>query len=184
MNLLLQILDDGRLTDNQGRTVSFKNTVIIMTSNVGARLITDKKTLGFSSVLSKEDEKLKVENDTMKKDVMQEVKKEFKPEFLNRIDEVIVFHKLSKEDVEKIIDNMLKTVQNRMLNQNIKFEVDESAKELIAKEGTNLNYGARPLRRAIQNLIEDKIAEGILNNEIKPKKKVLLSAKGDTIIIC
>ncbi len=184
MNLLLQILDDGRLTDNQGRTVSFKNTVIIMTSNVGARLITDKKTLGFSSVLSKEDEKLKVENDTMKKDVMQEVKKEFKPEFLNRIDEVIVFHKLSKEDVEKIIDNMLKTVQNRMLNQNIKFEVDESAKELIAKEGTDLNYGARPLRRAIQNLIEDKIAEGILNNEIKPKKKVLLSAKGDTIIIC
>ena len=120
----------------------------------------------------------------MKKDVMQEVKKEFKPEFLNRIDEVIVFHKLSKEDVEKIIDNMLKTVQNRMLNQNIKFEVDESAKELIAKEGTDLNYGARPLRRAIQNLIEDKIAEGILNNEIKPKKKVLLSAKGDTIIIC
>ncbi len=184
MNLLLQILDDGRLTDNQGRTVSFKNTVIIMTSNVGARLITDKKTLGFSNVLSKEDEKLKVENDTMKKDVMQEVKKEFKPEFLNRIDEVIVFHKLSKEDVEKIIDNMLKTVQNRMLNQNIKFEVDESAKELIAKEGTDLNYGARPLRRAIQNLIEDKIAEGILNNEIKPKKKVLLSAKGDTIIIC
>ena len=183
MNLLLQILDDGRLTDNQGRTVNFKNTVIIMTSNVGARLITDKKTLGFSGILSKEDEKLKAENDTIKKDVMQEAKREFKPEFLNRIDEIIVFHKLSKEDITQIIDNMLKTVQNRMNKQNIKFDVDEKAKELIAKEGTDLNYGARPLKRAIQNLIEDRIAEGILNDEIKPRKKVVLTAKDEKIVI-
>ena len=183
MNLLLQILDDGRLTDNQGRTVNFKNTVIIMTSNVGARLITDKKTLGFSGILSKEDEKLKVENETIKKDVMQEAKREFKPEFLNRIDEIIVFHKLSKEDITQIINNMLKTVQMRMSKQNIKFDVDEKAKELIAKEGTDLNYGARPLKRAIQNLIEDRIAEGILNDEIKPKKKVTLTAKDEKIII-
>ena len=183
MNLLLQILDDGRLTDNQGRTVNFKNTVIIMTSNVGARLITDKKTLGFSGILSKEDEKLKAENDTIKRDVMQEAKREFKPEFLNRIDEIIVFHKLSKEDITQIIDNMLKTVQNRMNKQNIKFDVDEKAKELIAKEGTDLNYGARPLKRAIQNLIEDRIAEGILNDEIKPRKKVVLTAKDEKIVI-
>ena len=183
MNLLLQILDDGRLTDNQGRTVNFKNTVIIMTSNVGARLITDKKTLGFSGILSKEDEKLKVENETIKKDVMQEAKREFKPEFLNRIDEIIVFHKLSKEDITQIINNMLKTVQMRMSKQNIKFDVDEKAKELIAKEGTDLNYGARPLKRAIQNLVEDRIAEGILNDEIKPKKKVTLTAKDEKIII-
>ena len=183
MNLLLQILDDGRLTDNQGRTVNFKNTVIIMTSNIGARLITDKKTLGFSGILSKEDEKLKVENETIKKDVMQEAKREFKPEFLNRIDEIIVFHKLSKEDITQIINNMLKTVQMRMSKQNIKFDVDEKAKELIAKEGTDLNYGARPLKRAIQNLIEDRIAEGILNDEIKPKKKVTLTAKDEKIII-
>ena len=183
MNLLLQILDDGRLTDNQGRTVNFKNTVIIMTSNVGARLITDKKTLGFSGILSKEDENLKLENENIKKDVMQEAKREFKPEFLNRIDEIIVFHKLSKEDVSKIIDNMLKTVQERMSKQDIKFEVDEKAKELIAKTGTDLNYGARPLKRAIQNLVEDRIAEGILNDEIKPKKKVTLTAKDEKIII-
>ncbi len=183
MNLLLQILDDGRLTDNQGRTVNFKNTVIIMTSNVGARLITDKKTLGFSGILSKEDEKLKVENETIKKDVMQEAKREFKPEFLNRIDEIIVFHKLSKEDITQIINNMLKTVQMRMSKQNIKFDVDEKAKELIAKEGTDLNYGARPLKRAIQNLVEDRIADGILNDEIKPKKKVTLTAKDEKIII-
>ena len=183
MNLLLQILDDGRLTDNQGRTVNFKNTVIIMTSNVGARLITDKKTLGFSGILSKEDEKLKIENETIKKDVMQEAKREFKPEFLNRIDEIIVFHKLSKEDITQIINNMLKTVQMRMSKQNIKFDVDEKAKELIAKEGTDLNYGARPLKRAIQNLVEDRIAEGILNDEIKPKKKITLTAKDEKIII-
>ncbi len=183
MNLLLQILDDGRLTDSQGRTVNFKNTVIIMTSNVGARLITDKKTLGFSGNIVENEEKLKTENDEMKKSVIQEAKREFKPEFLNRIDEIIVFHKLSKSNVSEIIDNMLKVVQDRMSKQNIKFEVDEKAKELIAKEGTDLNYGARPLRRAIQNLIEDKIAEGILNDEIKPKKKVVLTAKDEKIEI-
>ena len=183
MNLLLQILDDGRLTDSQGRTVNFKNTVIIMTSNVGARLITDKKTLGFSGNVVENEEKLKTENDEMKKSVIQEAKREFKPEFLNRIDEIIVFHKLSKANVSEIIDNMLKVVQDRMSKQNIKFEVDEKAKELIAKEGTDLNYGARPLRRAIQNLIEDKIAEGILNDEIKPKKKVVLTAKDEKIEI-
>jgi ATP-dependent Clp protease ATP-binding subunit ClpC len=172
MNLLLQILDDGRLTDNQGRTVNFKNTVIIMTSNTGARLITDKKTLGFGN--SETD--LEKENDTIKKDVMQEVKREFKPEFLNRIDEIIVFHKLSNENISTIIDNMIANVQNRMKEQNVNFEVDEKAKELIAKNGTDLNYGARPLKRAIQSLIEDRLAEGILNEEIKPKKKVMLTA--------
>ena len=114
---------------------------------------------------------------------MQEAKREFKPEFLNRIDEIIVFHKLSKEDITQIINNMLKTVQMRMSKQNIKFDVDEKAKELIAKEGTDLNYGARPLKRAIQNLVEDRIAEGILNDEIKPKKKVTLTAKDEKIII-
>ena len=183
MNMLLQILDDGRLTDNQGRTVNFKNTVIIMTSNVGARLITDKKTLGFSGINGENDNSAKIENENIKKDVMQEAKKEFKPEFLNRIDEIIVFHKLSREDISQIINNMLKSVQERMKKQDISFEVDSNAKELIEKEGTDLNYGARPLRRAIQNLIEDKIAEGILNDEIKPKKKVTLTAKNEKIEI-
>ena len=150
---------------------------------VASRLITDKKTLGFSGNVVENEEKLKTENDEMKKSVIQEAKREFKPEFLNRIDEIIVFHKLSKANVSEIIDNMLKLVQDRMSKQNIKFEVDEKAKELIAKEGTDLNYGARPLRRAIQNLIEDKIAEGILNDEIKPKKKVVLTAKDEKIEI-
>ena len=183
MNLLLQILDDGRLTDNQGRTVNFKNTVIIMTSNVGARLITDKKTLGFSGILSKEDEKLKVENETIKKDVMQEAKREFKPEFLNRIDEIIVFHKLNDEDIKKIIDIMLKQVTKRLEEQGMKIEIGNDVKELIAKKGVDANYGARPLKRAIQNILEDKIAEEILDGKIKPNKKAYASVQDEKIVI-
>ena len=166
MNMLLQILEDGRLTDAQGRTVNFKNTVIIMTSNVGARLITDKNRLGFSDVADKSEQE-KQEYENTKKEVMAELKKQFRPELLNRIDDIIVFHKLNNADISKIIDIMLKQVQKRLKEQNIDIEIDEPVKELIAKKGTDTNYGARPLRRAIQSMLEDKVAEAILDGTVK-----------------
>jgi ATP-dependent Clp protease ATP-binding subunit ClpC len=164
MNMLLQILEDGRLTDSQGRTVNFKNTVIIMTSNLGARLITDRKQLGFANKEGETDSKKEYEE--IKKEVMAELKKELRPEFINRIDEIIVFHKLNDNDINLIIDIMLKEVVNRLKEQkyDVKFEPD--VKELIAKEGIDKNFGARPLRRTIQNLIEDKLAEEILDGKL------------------
>ena len=181
MNMLLQILDDGRLTDAQGRTVNFKNTVIIMTSNIGARLITDKTTLGFSAGDKKEESQKEYE--TIKKDVMGELKKQFRPEFINRIDEIIVFHKLNDEDIKQIIDIMLNQVTKRMEEKGYKLEIDNSVKELIAKKGVDTNYGARPLKRAIQNILEDKIAEEILDGNIKPNKKAVIKAEDDKIVI-
>ena len=181
MNMLLQILDDGRLTDAQGRTVNFKNTVIIMTSNIGARLITDKTTLGFSAN-DKKDESQK-EYETIKKDVMGELKKQFRPEFINRIDEIIVFHKLNDEDIKQIIDIMLNQVTKRMAEKGYELEIDNSVKELIAKKGVDTNYGARPLKRAIQNILEDKIAEEILDGNIKPNKKAVIKTDDDKIVI-
>lgn len=179
MNMLLQILEDGRLTDAQGRTVNFKNTVIIMTSNIGARLITDKKSLGFNSG-AEESEK---EYEAIKKEVMAELKKTFRPEFINRIDEIIVFHKLQEAEIKQIIDIMLKEVMHRLSAQGITLSVDESAKELIAKKGTDTTYGARPLRRAIQNMLEDKIAEEILDGKLKQGSNAVARAEGDNIVI-
>ena len=179
MNTLLQVLDDGRLTDNQGRVVNFKNTIIIMTSNVGARLITDTKKLGFANVEDEKDSKKEYEN--TKKDVMAQLKKEFKPEFLNRIDDIIVFHKLTQQDIRKIVDLMLNNVEELMNKQGIKIEIDDKAKDLVAKTGVDDAYGARPLRRAIQSMIEDEIAEAILDGKVKRKAK--LSAKEGKIEI-
>ena len=182
MNMLLQILDDGRLTDAQGRTVNFKNTVIIMTSNVGARMITDKSTLGFTMDTGSKEETQK-EYETIKKDVMGELKRQFRPEFVNRIDEIIVFHKLTEDDVEQIIDIMLAQVAKRLKEQAINLEIDSTVKKLIAKKGVDTNYGARPLKRAIQNVLEDKIAEEILDGHIKPNKKVKVVAEDDKIVV-
>ena len=180
MNMLLQILDDGRLTDAQGRTVNFKNTVIIMTSNVGARMITDKNVLGFSqSTDNKESQEKEYEN--IKKDVMSELKKEFRPEFINRIDDIIVFHKLTDEDIGQIIEIMLKQVQNRLKQQEYNVEIDSSVKDLVAKKGVDANYGARPLKRAIQSNVEDKIAEAILDGKILPHKKAKIVAENEEI---
>ena len=180
MNMLLQILDDGRLTDAQGRTVNFKNTVVIMTSNVGARMITDKNVLGFSkSSDNKESQEKEYEN--IKKDVMAELKKQFRPEFINRIDDIIVFHKLTEEDINQIIEIMLKQVQKRLKEQEYEVEFDSSVKELVAKKGIDTNYGARPLKRAIQSNVEDKIAEAILDGKIIPHKKVKILAENDEI---
>ena len=182
MNMLLQILDDGRLTDAQGRTVNFKNTIIIMTSNIGARLITDATKLGFSQNEDKSKEAQKEYEDT-KKAVMAEVKKQFRPEFINRIDDIIVFHKLSDDNIKKIIDIMLKNVEKRLEAQEIKIEITDEVKDLIAKKGVDKAYGARPLKRAIQSMVEDKIAEGILEGTIKNGQKTKLVVQGDEVIV-
>ena len=181
MNMLLQILDDGRLTDAQGRTVNFKNTVIIMTSNVGARMITDKNVLGFSQDTGDKKEGQEKEYEDIKKDVMAELKKQFRPEFINRIDDIIVFHKLTDEDIGKIIEIMLKQVQKRLKEQEYNVEIDSSVKDLVAKKGIDSNYGARPLKRAIQSNVEDKIAEAILDGKIVPHKKAKIIAENDEI---
>ena len=182
MNMLLQILEDGRLTDSQGRTVNFKNTVIIMTSNIGARLITDKKALGFSS--KEESKDLSKEYEDTKKEVMQLLKKELRPEFINRIDEIIVFHKLNDDEIKQIIDLMLKQVENRLKEQNINVVIDESVKELISKQGINKAFGARPLRRTIQNLVEDNLAEAILDSKFASKQKEFVLKVEDEKVVC
>ena len=177
MNMLLQILEDGRLTDSQGRTVNFKNTVIIMTSNLGARLITDKKHLGFTNSADSKAEDVQKEYEETKKEVMAELKKELRPEFINRIDEIIVFHKLNDNEIGQIIDIMLKEVVNRLKEQKYDIELEPKVKELIAKEGIDKNFGARPLRRTIQNLVEDKLAEEILDGKLNKGKLTKFTVK-------
>ncbi len=178
MNMLLQILEDGRLTDSTGRIVNFKNTVIIMTSNVGAKLITDSKVLGFSNIETSE-EKQKTDYENTKKDIMQELKKEFRPEFINRIDEIIVFHKLEDDDIKKIVELMLTNLSKRLEEQGILVEFDESIKNYVIKQGTDKNYGARPLRRAIQTIVEDNITDAILDGKIiRNVKKTMFENDG------
>ena len=162
MNILLQILDDGRLTDNMGRHISFKNSVIIMTSNIGARLILSKKKLGFSSEI--DDVK---QNENLKNEVLKEVKQNFRPEFLNRIDEIIVFKKLDKEELKQIAKLMLDQISKRLKKQNILIYFDNSVEEMIINNLKEPEYGARPIRRLIQNLVEDKIADKYISGEIK-----------------
>ena len=180
MNILLQILEDGQLTDSQGRKVDFKNTVIIMTSNIGARHITEKKTLGFGESQNNNEQK---EYEEIKKEVIQELKKELRPEFINRIDEIIVFHKLNTEDLKQITKIMLKQIEKRLKEKKYYIEIDESVIDLIVKKGADKTLGARPLRRAIQNNIENRISEEILDGTITQNKKAKIIAKGEEIII-
>ncbi len=183
MNMLLQILEDGRLTDSQGRTVNFKNTVIIMTSNIGARLITDKKSLGFSNKNQEGNDTSAKEYEQTKKEVMEALKKELRPEFINRIDEIIVFHKLTDNEISKIIDIMLKEVVSRLEAQKIKIEFEPEVKEMIASKGIDKNFGARPLRRTIQSLVEDRLAEEILDGNLNKNKVTKVGLKDEKIVI-
>lgn len=159
-NILLQILEEGHLTDSQGRVVDFRNTVIIMTSNVGAREITTSAPLGFAS-----GEKGGLDDKEIKSRVMSEVKKLFRPEFLNRIDEIIVFKSLTEDEIVEIVDLMIDELRQRLIEQNMTIDLTKEASKYIAKEGTDLSFGARPLRRAIQRLIEDPISEQILEGK-------------------
>ena len=181
MNMLLQILEDGRLTDSNGRTVNFKNTVIIMTSNIGARLITDKKALGFAK--NEEDKKAKSDYENTKKEVMEALKRELRPEFINRIDEIIVFHKLTDKEIDKIIDIMLKEVEERLKAQKIKIEIMPEVKKLIASKGIDKNFGARPLRRTIQSVFEDRLAEEILDGNLQKNKLTKIGVKDEKIVV-
>lgn len=144
-------------------------------------MITDRKPLGFSQAKENAKGESEKEYEEIKKDVMAELKKNFRPEFINRIDEIIVFHKLNQEEIDKIISIMLKEVVKRLQDQNMKIEIDDSVKELISKKGIDTNYGARPLRRTIQNLVEDKLAEEILDGNLKAESEGKLIAKDDKI---
>ncbi len=173
-NILLQVLEDGILTDSQGRRVDFKNTVIIMTSNVGANKLTNAKRLGFGEENA---------NTEIKKNVMDDLKKTFRPEFLNRLDEIIVFNQLTEEEIKSIAKIMLSSVSQRLLENDIDASFNDSAVALLAKEGFDPVYGARPLRRAITNKIEDLLAEEILAGNISKGDKVSVSAKGDKFTV-
>ena len=170
-NILLQVLDDGHITDAQGRKIDFKNTVIIMTSNAGAESIISPKRLGFGAVADE-----KADYKVMKDRVMEEVKHLFKPEFINRIDEIIVFHPLNKGHMKDIVTIMLKEIMKRTKEQmNITLSVDEAAKEFLINKGYDEKYGARPLRRTIQSCLEDRLAEEILDGAVKEGDEVLVS---------
>lgn len=178
-NILLQILEDGRLTDGQGRTVDFRNTVVIMTSNVGGRLITEPKKLGFAAA---SDEKAR-NYEEMKNNVMGELKKTFRPEFLNRVDDIIVFHPLDEDDLKQVVGLMLKDLEKRLKQNNITIEVSEEAQLFLARAGYDQLFGARPLRRAVQSMVEDKIAEDILDGKIKAGDRVKVDVKEGEIVV-
>ena len=161
-NILLQILEDGRLTDGQGRVVDFKNTVIVMTSNAGAHELKRQRSLGFGSA-----ENTEKAYDTMRENIMEEVKRTFRPEFLNRVDEIIVFHALEQPEIDQIARLMMRSVEKRLAERGIRLTVDEDALKLISAAGYDLQYGARPLRRAIQRMVEDALSEEILMGHIR-----------------
>jgi len=181
-NILLQILDDGRLTDAKGRRVDFRNTIVIMTSNVGAELIRRQGNLGFSTA---KDEAKSAEDayQKMKDKVLGEMKNLFKPEFLNRIDASVVFRSLTKDDIRQIIDLLLQRVRAELTEQQMKIDVTDSAKDLLMEKGYDPTYGARPMRRAIQNLIEDPLAEALLEGRFKTGDSVLIDRQGDDLVM-
>ncbi|WP_446898035.1 ATP-dependent Clp protease ATP-binding subunit [Clostridium sp. LBM24168] len=178
-NVLLQILEDGRLTDGKGKTVNFKNTIVIMTSNVGASTIKKQKSMGFAS--GNKESNRESDYETMKDNIMEELKNSFRPEFLNRIDDIIVFRKLEKEDLKKIVRLMLKEVSSRLKEQNIEIDFTEDAEDHLTKEGFDINYGARPLRRAITKTVEDKLSEEMLKGNVKRGDKVKVSLNKDEL---
>jgi ATP-dependent Clp protease ATP-binding subunit ClpC len=174
-NILLQILEEGKLTDAQGRRVDFRNTIIVMTSNIGAAQISKNQSLGFTMG---DDTGMSYED--MKNRVMGELKKVFRPELLNRIDEVIVFHKLTKEEILTIVDIQMKRVREQMSTHGVAIELTDEAKELLVEKGYDPAMGARPLRRAIQRLIEDPLADFVLGRELEPASTILVARKGET----
>ncbi|MBS4175740.1 ATP-dependent protease ATP-binding subunit ClpC [Bacillus sp. FJAT-49736] len=176
-NILLQVLEDGRLTDSKGRTVDFRNTVVIMTSNVGAEALKRNKFVGFNIQDTGQDYK------DMKGKVMDELKKAFRPEFLNRVDETIVFHALEKDQLKQIVTLMAEELVKRLKEQKIELEISEAAKEKIADEGYDPEYGARPLRRAIQKYIEDRLSEELLKGEILEGQHVIIDVKDGEFVV-
>jgi len=177
-NILLQILEDGRLTDAKGRLVDFRNAVIVMTSNVGAHTIRKQRTLGFSPA----EDRVDSEYEKMKENILEELKRTFRPEFINRIDEVIVFHSLDDEHLRQIVPLMLQNAIDRLKQRDIHLEISDAAKDYMAKEGFDPVYGARPLRRAIQRTVEDNLSEEILAGRISVGDKVLIDVENDKLV--
>ena len=176
-NVLLQVLDDGHITDSTGRVIDFKNTIIIMTSNAGAENIVSPKSLGFSSGMTEQQN-----HEEMKGKVMDEVKRIFKPEFINRIDDIVVFHVLGKEQISKIVDIMIANVNKRIMDQmKLSIELDEAARQWLVDKGYDSKYGARPLRRTIQNEVEDVLAERILMGKVHTGNKVKITVKDNKL---
>lgn len=177
-NILLQIMDDGRLTDSQGHIVDFRNTIVIMTSNIGgSEIVSSRKSLGFV-----ENETYEQEFSEMKDKVIEEVKKVFRPEFINRVDEIIVFHKLTKQHIEQIIEILLRDIRARLSEREINLVLSPEAKEFLVNVGYDSIYGARPLKRAIQRYIEDPLAEELLRGEIDSESDVLVVPEGENLI--
>ena len=168
-NVLLQIMEDGRLTDSHGRTVSFKNTIIIMTSNIGANAGKQTKRLGFGSLDEYEDEREKQ---------IEALKSIMRPEFINRLDDIIVFHSLTTENISEIAEIMLASLGKRLESKNIRIVLTEEAKKFIIKKGTNIEYGARPLRRTVERLLEDALSEKLLRGEIQIGEDVVADYTG------
>lgn len=177
-NVLLQVIEDGRLTDAKGRTVDFRNTVIIMTSNVGAHLIRREGRLGFKPEAGAAEENY----EAMKNRVVEELKRTFRPEFLNRVDEIIVFHPLSEEHMKEIVNLMLRSIARRITEYGLYLEFTDAAKEILVKKGYDPTYGARPLRRAIQRLVEDRLSEEMLEGRFKSGDEIIVDAENGEIV--
>jgi ATP-dependent Clp protease ATP-binding subunit ClpB len=175
-NVLLQVLDDGRLTDGQGRTVDFKNTIVIMTSNIGSQNIQEY----FAKA---EGQRLKAEGKSeLEKEIMTELKRHFRPEFLNRVDDVIIFQSLDEEELSRIVDIQLEKLKKRLAQQQLTLDVDSAAKKLLAKEGYDPQFGARPLKRAIQEQVLNPLSLRLLEGDFKPGDRIKVTAKGDELV--
>jgi len=172
-NVLLQVLDDGRLTDGQGRTVDFKNTILIMTSNIGSPIIQEYFMDGKTTAGARQ---------AMEDKVMAELKRHFRPEFLNRVDDVIIFQSLDEEELEKIVEIQISRLEKRLTQQNLTLDVDASAKKLLAKEGYDPQFGARPLKRAVQDQLLNPLSMRLLEGEFKPGDKIKVTAKDEALV--
>jgi len=182
-NMLLQIMEEGNLSDARGRKVDFRNSIVIMTSNVGAEMIRREARLGFA-IPSDEEADAKRSYEEMRERLLEELKRTFRPEFLNRVDSVIVFHALSREEIAQIVDLELDKVRTRLAEYDIELEVTEAAKALLAEEGYSEEYGARPLRRVIQNRIEDTLSDAVLAGRFAAGDAVLVDAEEGEIVLC
>jgi len=181
-NILLQIFDDGHLTDAKGRRVDFRNCIIVMTSNIGAELISKGSSIGFAS-RSDEAKTQQMDYEKMKEKLLGELKKTFRPEFLNRIDGVVVFHALTKDDIRQIVDLMLAIISEQLTEKGIKLEVTDAAKDFLGEKGYDEVFGARPLRRVIQDMVEDKLSDSLLRGQFRSGDTVVVDLEGEEIVV-
>ena len=176
MNMLLQILEEGKLTDSVGRVVDFRNTIVLLTSNVGAETIRKQSTIGFTAASEESS------YEKMKEKILDDAKKAFRPEFLNRLDDVIVFRALNKPDLIQILDLEVKKVMERLKGKNIQLQLDEKAKDFLVEKGYDPIYGARPMRRAVERYLEDPLAEEILKGHLHENDPIQVTMEGDKLV--